>query len=104
MLGPQEKEKKVIDEESGAVQYNETELDKLSMVLSTTIASILPVIAVLGLYFEKNMLKRIYIMIGITAAFAAILSFFSSARRIEIFTATAGFAAVEVVFIGSTNS
>ena len=60
-------------------------------------------LAILGLYFEKNLLRRIYIAIGITAALAAVLSIFTSARRIEIFMASAGLAAVQVVFIGSAE-
>lgn len=93
----------LIDEESGMVEYSDTKVSQISQAVSTTLASILPVLAVLGLYFEKNLLNRIYIMIGITAIFAAVLSVFSKASRAEIFSATATFAAVEVVFIGSTS-
>ncbi|EEU34028.1 uncharacterized protein NECHADRAFT_85466 [Fusarium vanettenii 77-13-4] len=93
----------VIDEESGMVEYSDTKVGQVSQAVSTTLASILPVLAVLGLYFEKNLLNRIYIMIGITTIFAAVLSVFSRVSRAEIFSATATFAAVEVVFIGSTS-
>lgn len=81
--------KVVIDEESGMVEYRDEYFDKFATAFSTTIASLLPVLAVLGLYFEKGLLKRIYIMIVMTAVFAAVLSLCSKARRIEIFAATA---------------
>jgi hypothetical protein len=111
----------VLDLESGIVEYNEEKLDRIGMVISTVLASVLPVVAVLGLFFVHSLLKRIYIMIGITAAFAGLLALLSDGkgRRIEIFAATATwvssmlfearlmltgarFAAVEVVFIGSS--
>ncbi|KAF3002320.1 hypothetical protein E8E14_005227 [Neopestalotiopsis sp. 37M] len=93
----------VVDEESGAMLYRESGVDKLAKMVSITLASTIPMIAILVLYFEKNLLHRIYISIGITAAFAALLSMFTNARRIEIFAATASLAAVEVVFIGSAE-
>jgi hypothetical protein len=95
---------RVIDIETGLVDYHEGRLSKATKLMSTTIASTMPMIAILGLYFEENLLMRIYIAIGITAAFSAILVVFTNARRIEIFMATAGLAAVEVVFIGSVES
>lgn len=94
---------RVIDEETGMVDYHEGRFSKVTKLISVTVASTMPMIAILGLYFQKSLLLRIYTAIGITAAFAAILVIFTSARRIEIFMATAGLAAVEVVFIGSAE-
>jgi hypothetical protein len=94
---------RVIDEETGLVDYHEGRLGKATKLISTTIASTMPMVAILGLYFEESLLIRIYIAIGITAAFSAILVIFTNARRVEIFMATAGLAAVEVVFIGSVE-
>lgn len=94
---------RIIDEETGMVDYHEGRLSKVTKLISMTVASTMPMIAILGLYFEESLLMRIYTAIGITAAFAAILVIFTNARRIEIFMATAGLAAVEVVFIGSAE-
>jgi hypothetical protein len=94
---------RVIDVETGLVDYHEGRLSKATKLMSTTIASTMPMIAILGLYFEEDLLTRIYIAIGITAAFSAILVVFTDARRVEIFMATAGLAAVEAVFIGSVE-
>jgi hypothetical protein len=79
----------VIDEESGYVEYSEEKIDKVGMIVSTTVASILPVIAVLGLFFVKDIVRRIYAMVGITAGFAVLLAVMSNGKRIEIFAATA---------------
>ena len=94
---------RIIDPESGLVEYIKSRLHKIAKLISTKIASTMPMIAILGLYFENGLLRRIYIAIGITAAFAGVLSVFSSARRLEIFAPTAAMAAVEVVLIGNTE-
>jgi len=78
-----------IDPESGLVQYPNVWFTRVGKALTTIIASLLPVLAVLGLYFEKDLLKRIYIMIGMTAFLAAVLSLLTNAKRIEIFATVA---------------
>jgi hypothetical protein len=85
--GHKQRKKGIIDPESGLIQYSDEWYTRVGKALTTTIASILPVLAVLALYFEKELIKRIYIMIGITAVFAAILSLLTNAKRIEIFAA-----------------
>ncbi|ENH74273.1 hypothetical protein FOC1_g10004878 [Fusarium oxysporum f. sp. cubense race 1] len=45
--------------------------------------------------------QRIGLTVVFTVLFAVILELFTNAKRVEIFAATATFAAVEVVFIGS---
>jgi hypothetical protein len=118
---------KVVDEESGLVSYDDSKINMASTIFATVISSILPVVAILVLYVVKNTVKRICITLAFTAAFACVLATCSSARRVEIFAATATyvcprpkhttprlqytqskliclssrFAAVEVVFIGS---
>lgn len=78
-----------IDPESGMILYSDEWFSRMGKVFTTTVSSVLPTLAVLALYFEKNLLRRIYIMIGITALFALVLSIFSNARRVEIFGAVA---------------
>jgi len=43
-------------------------------------------------------------MAGFTTAFGIALMFFTTASRVEMFSSTAAFAAVEVVFIGSVSA
>ncbi|KAK0667527.1 hypothetical protein QBC41DRAFT_347926 [Cercophora samala] len=64
-------------------------------------ASALPVLSI----YRLNKIKSSEARIGVTAAFtvtlAVLMGIFSSAKRSEMIAATATFAAIEVVFIGS---
>lgn len=71
-------------------------------MLSVVLSSLLPTVMILALYFIQSMLWRIGAVIIFTAIFAVALTVFTNARKIEVYSATAAFAAVEVVFIGST--
>lgn len=80
---------KVVDEESGLISYDDSKINMASTIFATVISSILPVIAILVLYVVKNTVQRICITLAFTAAFACVLATCSSARRVEIFAATA---------------
>lgn len=73
----------------------------ISRILSTVIASLVPALAILALNSVADTNNRIYMTIAFTAMFGGCLATFTNASMKEIFTATATFAAVEVVFIGS---
>lgn len=68
----------------------------------TIVASLLPIVAIIVLYAVKGTWRRIYVTITFTALFGIAMAC-TSARKSEIFAATAAFAAVEVVFIGSVS-
>jgi hypothetical protein len=85
-------------------KYSEKRIAKVSNVFGAIISSILPTLVILVLYFVKRMVVRIGLVIVFTAVFSLALALLTAARKVEIFSATAAFAAVEVVFIGSTNS
>ena len=51
-------------------------------------AAALPGVAVLILYFIKSVKKRIYVLIGLTVAFAIVTKCLTGAKKIEVFTAT----------------
>ena len=55
--------------------------------------------AVLGLYFISNPTIQLALLSCLTIAFAAVLSLLTSAKRQDVFAATAAYAAVLVVFI-----
>jgi hypothetical protein len=83
-------------------------------------ASTLPVLAIVILYFVQSMGRRLAAIAVFTSLFSAAVGVCSTSRGIEIFAATAGFvsrllaistnmqiirfAAVQVVFIGTTSS
>ncbi|KAH4014499.1 hypothetical protein HBI70_177620 [Parastagonospora nodorum] len=85
-------------------KYSVRRIGKASNVAVAAVSSILPTLVILGLYFVKRMIVRIGLVILFTAIFSVALAVFTSARKVEIFSATAAFAAVEVVFIGSSST
>ncbi|OAL22190.1 hypothetical protein AYO22_07234 [Fonsecaea multimorphosa] len=90
-----------IDAEAGMYSYSDSQLLRTGTLVATVLSSTIPVLSIFVLFIVKNTYGRIGIAAGFTAVFSAVLAAFSSARRVEIFAATATFAAVEVVFIGS---
>ncbi|OCL00017.1 uncharacterized protein K441DRAFT_627195 [Cenococcum geophilum 1.58] len=84
-------------------RYNDEHILRVSKVIGATLSSLLPTLVILVLFFVKRMLVRIGLVIVFTAVFSLTLSLLTEARKVEIFSATAAFAAVEVVFVGSTS-
>ena len=80
---------RVVDAETGVLSYNESKLTKAVTITATVLSSTLPVLSILILYIVKNTYGRIGIAAGFTALFTFFLATFSSARRVEIFAATA---------------
>lgn len=71
--------------------------------VTTVIACMLPITGVIILYFVHNMGARLGIVAAFMAIFALTLAFATDASRVDIFTATSGFAAILVIFVGSTS-
>ncbi|KAF5588598.1 uncharacterized protein FSUBG_11455 [Fusarium subglutinans] len=103
-FGQRMKVGRVIDEESGYVTYQDARIIRLTSIIVTVIAAILPPLTILVLNGRPTTNQRIGFTVLFTAIFAGILAYFSKAKRVEILVATATFAAVEVVFIGSALS
>lgn len=79
--------------------YNKKSVTQTVAVI-TTITVVLEIIApVISLYFVKSSGARLGMICGFTLMFALSLSYLSSARRGEIFGASAAYAAVLVVFV-----
>lgn len=72
--------------------------------VGTIFSSLAPLCSIILLYFVRNESIRLVIVCSFTIAFTISLALLTKARRIEIFAATAAFAGVQVVFIGSTTS
>jgi hypothetical protein len=67
------------------------------------LSSLLPVTSIVVLYVVQSMPKRLGLITIFTAAFSFALTVMTTAKRPEIFAATAAFAAVQVVFIGTNG-
>jgi len=109
-----------VDEELGLTTYKQDGLQRIGDGVAACFAILLPIAAIFVLYYVKNTLARLLIMVGFTLAFWLVILWFTMSR-VEMFTAVAGlvtycsllgitsltlvcrFAAIEVVFIGSVS-
>lgn len=81
--------KKADNTESGIFSYEEKQLQKYTSHITTTIASSLPILAIVVLYHVDTMKARLGLMALFKVVFAACLSIFTNATKGEIFIATA---------------
>ncbi|KAI8626750.1 hypothetical protein F5Y19DRAFT_466245 [Xylariaceae sp. FL1651] len=86
------------------VQYSQESITRLGAVMGTALASLVPVGSIVVLYLIKSMTTRLVVIGIFTASFSMGLGIFTNGRMVEIFSATAALAAVQVVFVGSTAS
>jgi hypothetical protein len=75
--------------DGGIYHYHDKHLQMPASVISTVLASLLPVVSIVVLYLVDSMPKRLGIVAGFTAAFSIALALFTRARRVDIFAATA---------------
>lgn len=90
------------DEENGLVHYKDTTLSAITRVFTILVSSLLPSASIFVLYFVDSLIDRLAIIMGFSVLFSISLAVLTSAQKIEIFAATAAFASVQVVFVGST--
>jgi hypothetical protein len=69
-------------------EYSDATLRMIARATSTVIASILPLLSVVGLYFVKATGLRLGIIVLLSACFSLALSLMTNARKIELFAAT----------------
>jgi hypothetical protein len=73
----------------GIKQYTAKTIIKYVKSVVTVLASILPIVCIIVLYEVQDNHWRLGIMALFTAAFAAVLVIFTSAKEVEIFAGTA---------------
>jgi len=83
--------------------YSDGKLAATVNAISTILSSLLPAVSIVALYFIPHQLARIASIVAFSLLFSVVLTLITNARRIDCFAATAAFAAVQVVFVG-TNS
>ncbi|KAI0556222.1 hypothetical protein F4679DRAFT_24274 [Xylaria curta] len=86
------------------VTYEYSRLVSASSLICTIIASLLPILAIVVLYFVENQSSRLGLVGLFSVAFSSALWFMNDGELVEVFSATSAFAAVQVVFIGTSNS
>ncbi len=94
--------KRPFDEETGMYHYRKLHLRAVSHLVGVMLASVIPAASIFTLYFIQHPVDRLLVLLAYSALFSVCLALFTSARRVEIFAATAAFASVQVVFVGST--
>ncbi|KAG4426053.1 hypothetical protein IFR04_000760 [Cadophora malorum] len=86
------------------VLYSDSSLIRITKLLTTVLACLIPVVSIIILYTVDRMSKRLGIIGAFTATFSFFIGLVTSASLADIFAATAAFAAVQVVFVGSTTT
>lgn len=79
----------VIEKSSGLRSYDDARINSASNVISLVLSSTLPVLAIFVLNGRESTNERLWFTVLFTAVFAMVLGIFSSAKRAEIFAATA---------------
>lgn len=90
-------------EELGLREWSATSYHRASRAFVVIIATLMPSMATLVLYFVPSMIARILTAMLLSSVFSASMALSTKAKHAEIFSVTAAFAAVQVVFIGSTS-
>ncbi|CZR67581.1 uncharacterized protein PAC_17480 [Phialocephala subalpina] len=91
------------DNRSDLHHYSDRGIQKITNILGIMFSSLVPLLSIVVLSFISNGGARLGVMCLFTVLFSLCLAVATKARRVEIFAATAAFASVQVVFIGSSN-
>lgn len=74
---------------AGLGSFDETKFNTFTQVLGTLIASMLPAVAIIVLYFIPSTIERLWTIMAFSALFSFTLKVFTNARGAETFAATA---------------
>ncbi|KAM0324608.1 hypothetical protein ACHAQA_007996 [Verticillium albo-atrum] len=85
------------------VVYRNARILAVARTFKTIVACMFPIVAIISLYFIKTLPVRLGVIGAFTLVFALVLDKATSASVKDIFSATAAFSAVLVVFVGTTN-
>jgi hypothetical protein len=91
------------DDEDGVYSYDETFIRRVIAIVSIIISSALPTASIFALYFINSQINRLVFVLVFSFIFSTSLAIFTSANRVEIFTAVVAMASVQVVFIGTSG-
>ncbi len=83
--------------------YSQTVLLRIVRLVAMATSSLLPILAIVVLPFIQSIGWRLFAVAGFTFLFALVVGILTHGQPIDIFAAAAAFAAVQVVFVGSTN-
>jgi hypothetical protein len=79
--------------------FSEQRISQIVTIIGVLTSAVLLIGAIVSLYVVRRPSVRLGMIAGFTVLFALSVALFTNARRVEIFTATAAYAAVLVVFV-----
>ncbi|KAJ9669077.1 hypothetical protein H2201_000903 [Coniosporium apollinis] len=83
--------------------YEEFTLMNITAIVTSLVAPLLPIASIAILCAVQSTSSRIAVIAALNFVFSFCLMAFARARRTEVFAATAAFAAVQVVFVGTSE-
>lgn len=89
--------------EATEISFEDATLLRATSLIATVVASVVPVGSIVVLYHVGDLKVRLGLIATFTFMFALCLVGFTTAKRTDIFAATAAFAAVQVVFISGSG-
>lgn len=92
--------KKPDDELDGYI-YTEGAMARYMKAIVMVVASALPTCSIVALYYIRSEVHRLIFIIVFSMFFSGALSFFTEAKRVEVFAASVALASVQVVFVGT---
>ena len=87
-----------------AFEYSDKAILATVNIFSASIASLIPSVSALALYFIHSSLDRLGAIVAFTFIFSMLLCSITNVKRSECFGITAAFSAVLVVFIGNNDN
>ena len=84
---------------TGVGVFSDDRVRRTTRVVAVVLASILPVLSIVILYYVHPTNIRIGLIIVFSTLFSAVVALVSDARNVEVMAATAAYAAVLVVFV-----
>lgn len=83
-------------------EYHMKALMMVANVICMMLSAVMPALSILVLFNVKNTLSRLVAVVLLSLAFSIVMTVVAQ-RKADIFMATTAFAAVLVVFVGSTD-
>lgn len=74
---------------TGTTYHSQTTILRVARVFAMTLASLIPVVSIVVLYFVHNMGRRLGIIGGFTAAFSIVLGLVTNGELVDVFAASA---------------
>ncbi|KAM7215471.1 hypothetical protein V8F06_009137 [Rhypophila decipiens] len=87
-----------------SVSYDNSTISRMAKVFTTVAGALFPVVSIVILYAIDDTKKRLGVLAVVTVLFSLCMSLGTRAGVAEVFGASAAFAAVLVVFIGTSDS